>query len=46
MSGKEPMGNQYDVIIIEAGHNGLVIACYLVRAGKNVLVLKHRQLPV
>ncbi len=46
MSGKEPMGNHYDVIIIEAGHNGLIIVCYIARAGKKVLVLKHRQLPV
>ena len=30
----------YDVIIIGAGHNGLVNACYLQKAGLNVLVLE------
>lgn len=29
-----------DVIIIGAGHNGLVAACYLARAGRKVLVLE------
>jgi phytoene dehydrogenase-like protein len=33
---------QFDVIIIGAGHNGLVAAGYLARAGKNVLVLERR----
>ena len=28
----------YDVIIIGAGHNGLVNACYLQKAGLNVAV--------
>ena len=36
---------QYDVVIIGAGHNGLVCACYLAKAGKKVLVLERRELP-
>jgi phytoene dehydrogenase-like protein len=33
---------QFDTIIIGAGHNGLVAAGYLARAGKKVLVLEQR----
>lgn len=32
----------YDAIIVGAGHNGLVTAAYLARAGKKVLVLERR----
>ena len=32
--------NKYDVIIIGAGHNGLVAASYLAKAGKKVLMLE------
>ncbi len=34
--------NKYDAIIIGAGHNGLVAAAYLAKAGKKVLVLERR----
>lgn len=30
----------YDIVIIGAGHNGLVAACYLAMAGKKVLMLE------
>src|SRR3954447_19651115 len=36
------MAGTYDVIIIGAGHNGLVAACYLAKAGRKVLVLERR----
>ncbi len=36
------MRNTYDAIIIGAGHNGLVTACYLAREGYSVLILERR----
>ncbi len=34
------MTKQYDVAIIGAGHNGLVTATYLARAGQKVIVVE------
>ena len=42
MPGVTRASSRYDVIIVGAGHNGLVTACYLARAGRRVLVLERR----
>jgi len=36
------MNNTYDTIVVGAGHNGLVTAAYLAKAGRRVLVLESR----
>lgn len=41
---KRRVQSKYDTIIIGAGHNALVTAAYLARAGQKVLVLERRHL--
>ena len=36
------MGQRYDAVIIGGGHNGLISAAYLARAGMKALVLEKR----
>jgi phytoene dehydrogenase-like protein len=37
-------GQNYDVVVIGAGHNGLTAAAYLGAAGISVLVLERREI--
>jgi phytoene dehydrogenase-like protein len=39
------LANTYDVVAMGAGHNGLVAAAYLAKAGKKVLVLERKPWP-
>ncbi|MFK0733491.1 MAG: beta-carotene ketolase CrtO [Gloeotrichia echinulata DVL01] len=36
---------EYDIVMIGAGHNGLVCAAYLLKAGYSVLLLEKRSVP-
>jgi phytoene dehydrogenase-like protein len=38
----KPSKSRYDCVVIGGGHNGLVTAAYLARAGKSVCVLERR----
>jgi len=38
----KPTRSSYDVIVVGGGHNGLVAAAYLAKAGQRVLVLERR----
>ena len=39
------MSTSYDIVAMGAGHNGLVAAAYLAKAGKKVLVLERKSYP-
>src|SRR5579859_7920013 len=39
------MNGSYDIVAMGAGHNGLVAAAYLAKAGKKVLVLERKPWP-
>ncbi|MBA7562110.1 Phytoene desaturase (lycopene-forming) [subsurface metagenome] len=38
------MGEEYDVVIIGGGHNGLIVGCYLAKAGQSVCVVERQDM--
>jgi len=44
VSNAPASASRYDAIVIGAGHNGMIAAAYLARAGKKVLVLERREI--
>lgn len=39
--GMTSLNSRYDVVVVGAGHNGLVSAAYLAKAGLSVLMLER-----